>query len=146
LDTLEKFLADADVGLIRPTVAELTYINIFEKGREWNSVEDLAKVFRDFPWAVQGERFLPCPRSLGWAMSFPLPEDRGSLNVRLSPGTRVTDQQTVLQLDMAATWDVVGQSRESIMSWYDLAHEWIVKGFVDLTQAEIQEQAWGREK
>lgn len=144
-DALEKFLADSDIGVIRPIVCELSYINIFEQGKEWTSIENLGNIFRDFPWTDQGERFLPHPKTLSWAASFPLPDDRGALNVRLSPGKRVIDNQVVLQLDMAATNDVVGQTRESIMAWYRLAHEWIVKGFVDLTQAEIQKRIWERE-
>lgn len=143
---LEKFLAVSEIGVIRPIVAELTYINVFEQGKEWSSIRDTVNIFRDFRWNSQDERFLPQPETLSWAASFPLPHGSGTLNVRLSPGRRVTgNREEVLQLEMAATGHVTGQTRTYITEWYNLAHEWIVKGFVDLTQPNMQVQIWGRE-
>jgi len=31
-------------------------------------------------------------------------------------------------------------------NWFDLAHEWIVRGFTDLTEKEMQETIWKRER
>ena len=35
-----------------------------------------------------------------------------------------------------------GISNEGIQEWFDMAHEWIVRGFEDLTTSEIQEKVW----
>lgn len=146
LNVLESFLADTDIGLIQPIVSELTYINIFEQGKEWSSVEDISNIIRDFSWEKQDDRFLPNPKELNWAATFPLPDDRGTLNVRFNHAKRVEDNQSVLQLEMTASSVVNGYTRTSIESWYELAHEWIVKGFADLTKLEVQEKYWGREE
>lgn len=146
LKAFEGFLADTGIGIIQPVVTELTYINILEQGKEWNSVEDISNIIRDFSWEKQVNRFLPNPKEINWAAAFPFHDDQGTLNVRLNHAKRVEDNQSVLQLEMAASRVVSGQARTSIESWYELAHEWIVKGFVDLTKPEAQKKYWGREK
>jgi hypothetical protein len=35
--------------------------------------------------------------------------------------------------------------KKNFRKWFDTAHEWIVKGFTDITTPEIQ-QIWEREK
>jgi uncharacterized protein (TIGR04255 family) len=146
LDLLEKFLVDYDIGLIQPKLAELTYINIFEPGKEWNSAKDTAKIFNDFQWAKNENRFLPEPQDINWTTTFPLPENKGKLSAKVNNAKRVSDDKTVLQLEMTASNNIDNYERKSIESWFELAHEWIVKGFVDLTKSEVQEKYWGREK
>lgn len=146
LDTLENFVAAHEIGIVQPSVAELTYVNILEQGKEWNSVEDIANVIRDFSWNKQNHQFLDSPKELNWSVSFQMPNDQGVLNARLRHAKKVKDEHPVLQLEMTATCKVTGWSRESIRAWYELAHEWIVKGFVDLTKPEVQEKFWGLEK
>lgn len=146
LKTFEQFLFEANIGIILPTIAELTYINLFEQGREWNTMEDIATVFKDFAWTQEKARFLPYPTNMSWAVSFALPNQQGTLSARLNPGLRVADQQQILQLEMVANYPVQGVSLQSLQPWYELAHEWIVKGFDDLTQPEAQKKFWGREE
>ena len=146
LETFERFLLEADIGVILPTVAEVTYINIFEQGREWNTAEDFVAVFKDFAWTQEKARFLPYPTSMSWAASFALPNEKGTLNVRLNQGLRVADQQKIMQMEMVANYPVQGVAPQSLQPWYELAHEWIVKGFADLTQPEAQKKFWGREQ
>jgi hypothetical protein len=31
-----------------------------------------------------------------------------------------------------------------LKKWYNLAHEWIVRGFADITSLECQKKIWGR--
>jgi len=38
------------------------------------------------------------------------------------------------------------KTNEAIRSWFDLAHEWIVRGFTELTEEEVQKTIWKREK
>lgn len=146
LGALKEFLAEADIGLIQPTVTELTYVNTFEQGKEWASAEDISNIIRDFPWEKQDDRFLPNPQELNWAAVFSLPDNQGRLDVKLNPAQRNRDGQSVLLFELTASNEVHGQAREVTESWYELAHEWIVKSFADLTKREAQEKYWGREK
>lgn len=146
LGEFERFLAQAEIGIVLPTVAELTYINIFERGKEWNDAQGLAGVFKDFAWAKEKPRFLPHPTNLVWGATFALPNEQGTLNARTQEGRRVTDKERVLQLELAANYPVQNISVEALKPWYELAHEWIVKGFDDLTQPEAQKTFWGKEE
>lgn len=146
LDTFGQFLAEADIGVISPTVAELTYVNLFERGKEWNTVEDFPALFKDLAWGQEKARFLPYPTKMSWAVSFEFPSQQGTLSARLNPGVRIADKQEIMQLEMVANFPVQDVSLESLKPWYELAHEWIAKGFDDLTQPEAQKQFWGREE
>ncbi len=137
---------DYDIGLIQPKLAELTYINTFEPGKEWNSAKDTAEIFKDFQWTKHEVRFLPEPQDVSWAATFLLPDNNGKLSARLNNAKRVSDDVTVLRLELIASHDVNNYERKSIESWFELAHEWVVKGFADLTISEVQEKLWGREK
>ena len=147
LDMFEKLIAKENIGIIQPTVAEITYINIFEHGREWNNTNDIDKILKDFIWNPETSRFLPCPEKLSWAAMFPLPGGQGTLSAKLNQGVRVTDKVQIMQFELIANYpvqEVAGVTTESLKSWYTLAHEWIVKGFNDLTQPEAQVKYWGR--
>lgn len=141
----DDFLGKAAIGVILPTVAEVTYINLLEQGREWNTMEDVATVFKDFAWSRETARFLPCPTNMNWAASFALPKQQGTLNARMNHGKRVADHRQLMQLEMVANYSVQSMSFQELQPWYELAHEWIVKGFADLTQMETQKKFWGRE-
>jgi uncharacterized protein (TIGR04255 family) len=147
LEALEKFLGEADIGVILPTAVELTYVNLFDRGKEWNSTEDFPTLFKDMLWEGGRPRFLPYPSKMSWAISFELPNQQGTLSARLKPGVRIADDQEIMQLEMVASYPIIKDvSLESLKSWYEMAHEWIVKGFDDLTRPEAQEKFWGREK
>lgn len=146
LAKFDHFVAEANIGIVRPTSAELTYVNLLDKGKEWNSVADLPSVFKDMAWNNESARFLPYPEKMSWTVSFALPGGQGTLGARLKSGKRVADQQEILQLEMVANYPIEDGSIESLLPWYDVAHEWIVKGFDDLTQLEAQRKFWGREE
>lgn len=59
--------------------------------------------------------------------------------------TRTKDKVPLLVLELMKT-RAIGESasKEAIREWFDLAHEWIVRGFTDLTTTEIQ-KIWERE-
>lgn len=146
LADFDQFIAEENIGIVVPTSAELTYINLLDKGREWNSVNDLPSVFKDMTWYSESSRFLPFPEKMSWALSFALPSGQGSLAARLKSGIRVADQQEIMQLEMVASCPIEGGSVKTLLPWYDVAHEWIVRGFDDLTQLEVQRNFWGREE
>lgn len=80
-------------------------------------------------------------------MSFPLPESTGRLHVTLRQMRRIQDGREVLALDLTARGFPAGpeaSGRESMLSWFDVAREWIVRGFADLTTLEAQKDLWGR--
>jgi uncharacterized protein (TIGR04255 family) len=145
LDTVTEFFGEFELGELNPIDCELSYINHMPKGHEWNTIDELSRVFRDFCWRKKPERFLPNPINIGWNTSFLLPEEAGRLVVSLKQATRTDDKIPLLVLELKATGIGKSTSRLAIREWFDLAREWIARGFADLTTPEVQESIWERE-
>jgi uncharacterized protein (TIGR04255 family) len=145
LSTFLEFLRDVSIPVPAVTGCELTYVNHISQEDGWKSVHDLPVVFRDMHWQNDSGRFLPIPRNLSWRMQFALPT-AGVLTASLSHAVRVKDQVPTLKLELSAKAALPNKTFDDIWSWFDVAHEWIVRGFVDLTQHDIQRRTWGRTK
>jgi uncharacterized protein (TIGR04255 family) len=141
----EQFLEEEDLGKLNYSNCELTYINHIFKGEGWGSVTDIQKVLPDLTWRSAENRFLPEPLHLGWQALFSLPDDNGQLQVKLEQGFRKSDHREVLVLELTASRSIKDNSLAEIWNWFELAHEWIVRGFTDLTEKNVQVSVWGRE-
>lgn len=144
LDTIVNFFIEFDLGEIKPIEYELSYINHIQKGQEWNTVDDLPRIFSDFVWKQTMGRFLPSPENIAWQTSFPLPEEKGHLIVNLKHAIRSEDKVPLFVLELTARGLGKSRIKDAIHEWFDVVHEWIVRGFTDLTTAEIQ-RFWERE-
>jgi len=145
LATFLELLRDLAIPTPGVTGCELTYVNHIPQEHGWKSVHDLAVVFHDLHWRDRTGRFLPVPTNIVWKMDFPLPTT-GTLTVSLARATRVKDQMPTLKLDLTARAAFQEVKFDDIWPWFDMAHEWIVRGFADLTQEEIQDKVWKRTK
>ena len=143
-DINSNFFMEYDLGPLQPIECELTYINHLPKGREWESTADLQNIFSDFTWNQKRERFLPEPQGFSWRAKYSLGGEKGALAIKLDHGTRISDKNQVFVLDLTARGIGDSTSKEDIRKWFDLAHEWIVRGFTDLTTPKIQ-KLWERE-
>ena len=143
---LDAFADELRLGPIKPLECEFTYINHIPTGQGWESIDDISKVIRDFTWQKEKHQFLPHPANVAWQVRFQLPDGKGWLNVKLNQGTRKVDSVPGLVLELSAR--SIGEERTAtaIRSWFDMAHEWIVRGFTDLTAKEIQKTIWKRER
>jgi uncharacterized protein (TIGR04255 family) len=123
----------------KATQIELTYVNHVPRGNGWKSVDEIGRVFPSASWQTNGE-FLPAPDILAWRAQFQLPDNSGKLHVALQQGVRLTDRQPVLLCELTAR----GMPRDDdLEAWLRVAHEWIVRGFTDLTSPAVQE-LWKR--
>jgi uncharacterized protein (TIGR04255 family) len=116
---------------------ELNYINHIP-AEAWGAMSAIGHVLPDIAWRSH-ERFLPSPERLEAQFSFLLPGGAGRLHARIQNALRQVDRAPVLVLEMTARGFL--EDRES---WFALAHEWIVRGFADLTGSEVQEGLWRR--
>lgn len=142
---LEVFAKELELGTITPVECELTYINHIPIGHGWESIDDLPKVIRGFTWQKRKGDFLPNPANVAWQVRFELPDGKGSLNVKLNQGKKA-DGVRGLVLELAAKGLGEEKTGKTMRDWFDLAHEWIVRAFADLTAKEIQENIWKREQ
>lgn len=139
-----SFLDEHGLGTPRPLQYELTYVNHLVQGDGWTSLNDIGSVLPDLSWRDVESRFLPDAEGLFWKAAFRLPSARGRLHVQVVSVKRQEDGQPTLRLDLT----VRGMGRDISESvrrdWFDEAHEWIVRGFADLTDEGVQTTLWGK--
>ncbi len=152
LAAFEEFLKEHGIGPINPIQQELTYVNHIPIGQGWNDISDIGNVFPDHPWNTHvgrslptpAERFLPTPESVNWRTSFVLPEQIGRLHISIRTATRRTDGQQTILFEINARGINKDKSEKALWEWYDLAHEWIVMSFTDLTSDYMHKEIWHR--
>lgn len=138
---LEGFASfcDEEVGG-RPDLIqyELTYINHVPLGDGWTGLSDLGGLLRGFGSNPEHE-FLPQAEALDTRYAYALPENAGRLHVRAQSAVRRADDVPIIVLDLTAR-GFLPDTRK----WFELAHDWIVRGFADFTESQVQNEIWGR--
>jgi uncharacterized protein (TIGR04255 family) len=132
------FVASSGLPSIKPRMYELTYVNHIDASGQGfaTQVANLVKMYR---WEEVKPAFLPQPSSLAAMWQFGLPESQGNLNANLSHARR--EQESIVVLNMGCLGPATAAN--GLAGWFDTAHEWIVRGFTDLTTAEAHRK-WGR--
>ncbi len=144
LATFERCLNELNIGGLVTQQYEMTYVNHIPQGEGWQTFSEIADVFPDFAWQVRPERFLSVPDGRNLRSNFALPNQSGRLHATIRNGIRRDDQRPLVLLELTARGIGTDISREAMWNWFDMAHEWIVRGFVDLTGDEIQKKTWRR--
>lgn len=144
LVTFEDFLKENGLEAVEPLQYELTYINHILAGEGWTTLSDMRKIFPDFSWRTSDQRFLPLPETINWQTSFALPKKTGRLHASIRLGKRRTDRRPTFLFELTARGILEDKSRSTMWSWFDIAHEWIVRGFTDLTSEELHKTVWRR--
>ena len=140
-----EFLAEMGIGLaIRE--CELTYVNHISHEAGWTAMSDIDKVMGRMTWQSSKDGFLPAPRSVNWQALFDLPADKGRLSIKLQPAFRGEKKEQILLFELSAKGIGSDRSDKGVDDWFETAHEWIVKGFEELTDRDVQRSAWGKER
>lgn len=143
LDEFESFLRENELNTVVPSQYEMTYVNHIPEGEGWTSPETV-DLFPDLGWRKKPDRFLPPFEQLNMTWSFVLPEKAGRLHMAISRGVRVKDQRRILVFNITARGIGHDRSLAEMSKWFDVAHEWIVCGFTDVTNEEVQRNIWKR--
>ncbi len=141
----EVFIKENELGELSIKSFELTYINHIIQGEGWKSLRDIGTVFPDCSWKVKSSRFLPVPSTIAWRASFPLPEGQGTLNAKVDRVMRRSDERPLFTLELRATGSGADNSLDNMKEWFNTAHEWVVRGFADLTGRRVQDEIWRRD-
>lgn len=140
-----KFRRFADESGLEPLNAnqyELTYINHIEE-EEVAFPSGLEHFLPFFAWsAAHSEPFLPDPSSAAIHLAFGLPDGKGRLHLTIGHGIRPRDKKKIVVADFTARGPAKSDWSD-MESWFSLAHEWIVRGFTDLTSTEAHKN-WRR--
>ncbi len=135
------FLARAHLGIPEVNQCEAAYINHIEIGKGWESYGKVHKVVR-FLSPRSADDFLPEVERFQWSASYSMPDKKGRLHADLQPVLSRPYAKEVLQLSLTARGKPGSSSLEDILAWFDAAHEWIVRGFAELTTPEMH-KVWG---
>jgi uncharacterized protein (TIGR04255 family) len=123
----------------KPSRYELTYVNEIETLGSIR-IEQAVKLF---DWENIDAKYLPKPQAANIAWSFALPDAKGVMNVSTNRLTRPDGRSAVL-LTLACSGPGANE-KYSLDEWFETAHQYIVRGFTDLTTKEAHE-IWKREK
>jgi uncharacterized protein (TIGR04255 family) len=127
------FLEREELGRPQVNQCEVTYINHLSV-----DVETLGEAHR-FARGVaplSGD-FLPVPETTQLQVRYPMGDKRGRLHIAVHPGVRFDDRRPVLQLGLTARGAPTSSRLDDILSWFDVGHEWVVRGFTDFTRREM---------
>jgi len=137
-----KFLESNDIGTPSVQQCEITYIDHFVRGREWQNASDLPDIINC--WSGIPSNFLPSePDFVAIQTGYSMPDEKGKLMIRLQPVIRTEDEKEVFQLQITAVGEPLSSGAEDILAWFAFGREFAVKSFIDLTSEKMHE-LWER--
>ncbi len=143
LGKFNGFLENSQMQIV-PAQYELTYVNQIEENDLWKTNKDLINIFPKFQSNIETGLILKEPETINSRISFLLPNKMGRLYATIKTGAvRKANNKKVIILDLT----VRGFNRKNLTemsNWFEVAREWIVKGFTDLTGDKIQKEVWKR--
>jgi uncharacterized protein (TIGR04255 family) len=126
------FVSQQNIGNVDVQQCELTYINDLLKGEGWSTFPEALSLFA--PWWHDGsDGFLPKPETLALTGSFRIPGDLGRLHFNAMHVRRQIDNRESIRLELVARGKPASGEHDDLLTWMDMGHEWIVRGFADLT-------------
>jgi uncharacterized protein (TIGR04255 family) len=139
---------DALVGPTRPTLIEVTYVNLVEPAEGvWENHGQLDRVLRIFNAAAGDQPWADVEQS-SVNFSFPLyaadNEFEGRLHVIAEPAFKI-DLSPVFRLNLFSRRIVQGDDPDRLASVFEQCHEDVVEGFTAITTSKMHD-AWGRKK
>jgi uncharacterized protein (TIGR04255 family) len=134
-----EFIAQEGLGELVPRQFELIYVNVIPK----DSIPQDDAVLVDHKRNAVRPRFLPEAESFNWVTSYALPDGQGRLHIAATSVRQKTTGRPGIRLDMTAR-GINDAPVERMREWFDLAHEWIVNGFADVTTTAVQQKIWRR--
>jgi uncharacterized protein (TIGR04255 family) len=123
---------------------ELSYINHITPDGLWEHLGQLPRVLR---LAGTADEFLPEPEDGQISFRYKIPyggRDAGRLYIHSIPGQQSFDRKPIIQLTLTARGGPLKGGREGMLEFFQVAHEWITKGFAAVTTEEAQKMLWGR--
>ena len=147
LEAFDELLTAKGKPGLRPNWCEVTYINLIrppEGGFERLPLERVLRMVRPLP----AEGFLPSPEDAQLVQRFIIPGEQrpaGRLTLAVASAINVSDQVPVWSLNLTGRVLATGEGLDSSLSALDVAREWAVSAFEEVTTPEMQSQ-WGREQ
>jgi uncharacterized protein (TIGR04255 family) len=140
--TFSKFLESEGLGIPEINQGEVTYINHIEQVDDKGQPLALKAMFPSWTNSYSGT-FLPDPITVECMAVYEMPANRGRLYIDFKPAIRHIDGKRIIVLTLTARGAPAGPMLTDALEWFDLGHEWVVRGFADFTSDTLHKQ-WGR--
>ena len=130
-------------GLPRPIVwqSEVSYINHFVRGRDWNDYKDLHELYPAWR-GLAPEGLFARPETVALTASYAL-SDGGSLQFVSQPAIRRSDGAEIIQLSITALGKPGGSEQDDILDLLDRGRKAVVLGFAGFLDQKAQTK-WGK--
>ncbi|MBU0638714.1 MAG: TIGR04255 family protein [Planctomycetes bacterium] len=141
----EIFLEFADresLGTVSANQCEVTYVNHIELLEGRNSAETMDALLTGWKLATS-DGWLSGTEHGEFAASYAMPEQRGRLHVRAQRAVRRADSREIIRLSLTGRGAPTTPDTDGVRQWFDLGHDWVVRGFTSLTTPEMHRR-WGR--
>lgn len=134
-----NFLDEEHIAAPQLLQANVTYVNHIDEG-----ILDLTKVFP--AWSLSGNvKMLDKPDAVAINASFPMPDQKGRLYLKVEPVIRNSDMKQLIQMTVTGKVLIASNSNEDMSEALQLAHDWVVSGFADFTSPEMH-TIWKRKQ
>lgn len=146
LGKIAAFFEGNKIGQLVPKQCEVTYVNHIAAGAGWDTHSDLGKIL--VTWQDTNHAFLPAIEDARMAWRYVIRKEGrflGRLHASVQPAYRPTPAGTpdaIFVFTLTARGRPLNRSIEGALAFLDLGHEWIVRGFAELTTATMREKVW----
>ncbi|MCH8342749.1 MAG: TIGR04255 family protein [Planctomycetes bacterium] len=144
LDEFARFLdmCKAEGFQVQPDVCEVVYVNQIWPQAGESLVELFATVFSGISWQASDD-WLPAPELVTLNRVFEIGQQQGRLYAEAGMATQKDGGDCIA---LKVTGRVLHQSGDpaGVEQSLKLAHDWVVNGFVSLTNATIRKERWGQ--
>lgn len=135
------FLEKSDLPSPDVWQCEVSYINQFTRGCEWQDFNDLSELYPI--WSQVRSPLLSRAQMVAFATAYSMPDDQGVLQFVSQPGIRKSDGTEIIQLTVTAFGRPSSSDESDIMAWLDIGRGAVVQGFNDFT-SKAAHSLWGK--
>jgi uncharacterized protein (TIGR04255 family) len=135
-----QFCKEHDLGEIRPNLCEVVYVNHIWPAENEVIIDLFPRVFSGIDFE-HSDDWLPKPETVSFNRTFLIGEQEGRLYAEASVA-RHRERGDFILLKM--TGRVLHEPDTTVADTLQRAHDWVVRGFVGLTNESIRKEQWGQ--
>ncbi len=129
----DNFVTQAGMALLTPNQYEVTYVNNITKDNGFGELGNDA-LFTDHSRNEVNGRFLGQTESINLRWTYTLPNDWGRLTAHAQTAFMIEqNNEKIIRFDVTARGWPGDASKSAKEAWFALAHEWITRGFAEMT-------------
>jgi uncharacterized protein (TIGR04255 family) len=130
-----NFLQNNQIDAPMVKHCDVTYVDHFERGKEWNNLSDLPDVLNC--WSGIQQDFLPEPDLIAIQTSYTLLNDKGKLIIDVQPATIINGDLEILQLRITVLQKPSSSNIADVLESLDFCRDMVVKTFLGLTTSKM---------